>query len=110
VLVGEAPHHTVLSGTVKQEKHGSGRSYLGYSVYGLGQFGSVRVTMKSPPFVIQRYPFSPGLPIGPPPELPLVRTSRTPAAIRRGPAMAKLAARPRADGAIASEPMRSAHR
>ena len=97
VLVGEIPHHSVLSGTVKQGKHGSGRSYLGYSVYGLGQFGNVRVTMKSPPFVIQRYPFSPGLPIGPPPTLPLARTSGMIPAVRRARAIANAATMARAD-------------
>ncbi len=88
VLVGEVRHHTVLTGTVKQGKHGTGRAYLGYSVYGLGQFGDVLVTMKDPPFEIQRYPFSPGLPIGPPP-VTLARVSDTAAAIRQGPAMAR---------------------
>jgi hypothetical protein len=34
----------------------------------------VRVTLKSPPFQIQRYPFSPGLPLGPP--TALVRVSQ----------------------------------
>jgi uncharacterized repeat protein (TIGR01451 family) len=87
VLVGEIPHHSILSGTVKQGKHGTGRSYLGYSVYGLGQFGNVRVTMKSPPFVIQRYPFSPGLPIGPPPKLPQVRSNGAVQAVRRARAI-----------------------
>ncbi len=75
VLVGAVPHHTVLAGTVKQGKHGTGRAYLGYSLYGLGQFGNVKVTLKSPPFQIQRFPFSPGLPLGPP---ALARLSGTP--------------------------------
>ncbi len=66
VMVGAVPHRTVLGGTVVQGRHGSGRSYLGYSVYGLGQFGDVRVNMQSPPFVVARYPFSPGLPLGTP--------------------------------------------
>ena len=66
VLVGALPHHTVLTGSVKQGKHGTGRAYLGYSLYGLGQFGNVKVTLKSPPFQLQRFPFSPGLPLGPP--------------------------------------------
>ena len=72
VLVGEVPHRTIVTGSVMQGKHGTGRAYLGYSFYGLGQFGNVRVTLKSPPFEIQRYPFSPGLPLGPP---PLVRVN-----------------------------------
>ena len=73
VLVGAVPHRTVVTGSVKQGKKGSGRAYLGYSFYGLGAFGDVRVLLKSPPFEIQRYPFSPGLPIGPP--TPLARLS-----------------------------------
>jgi hypothetical protein len=77
VLVGAAPHRTVLAGTVKQGKHGTGRAYLGYSLYGLGQFGNVKVTLKSPPFQIQRFPFSPGLPIGQP-ALALARLSGAP--------------------------------
>ena len=65
-----------MTGSVKQGKHGSGRAYLGYSFYGLGSFGSVKVTLKSPPFQIQRFPFSPGLPLGPP--TPLARVSNAP--------------------------------
>ena len=96
VLVGEVPHKTVLSGTVVPGKHGSGRAYLGYSVYGLGQFGNVRVNMKSPPFVVQRYPFSPGLPLGTAPTL--ARVSESPDRARQGAAVVKVrAARPAAD-------------
>jgi uncharacterized repeat protein (TIGR01451 family) len=62
VVVGEVPHRTVLSGTIKKRKHGTGQSFLGYTIYGLGQFGDVRVKMKSPPFEITRYPFSPSTP------------------------------------------------
>ncbi len=83
VLVGEVPHRTIVSGSVKQGKHGTGRAYLGYSFYGLGQFGNVRVTLKSPPFQIQRYPFSPGLPLGPPTELARVSSAGPVAAARR---------------------------
>jgi len=36
---------------------------VGYTIYGLGQFGDVQVNMKSPPFLVTRYPFSPGPPI-----------------------------------------------
>jgi uncharacterized repeat protein (TIGR01451 family) len=96
VLVGEVPHKTVLTGRVVPGKHGSGRSYLGYSVYGLGQFGAVRVNVTSPPFVVQRYPFSPGLPLGTPPTL--VRVSESPERARQGVAVVKVsAARPVAD-------------
>jgi hypothetical protein len=40
VLVAAVPHRTMLTGSVKQGKHGTGRAYLGYSLYGLGQFGN----------------------------------------------------------------------
>ena len=76
VVVGEVPHRTVLSGKVKRGKHGSGQSFLGYTVYGLGQFGNVKVKMTSPPFEITRYPFSPGRP-------PSNRHSRTCGSMRR---------------------------
>ena len=59
-VVGEVPHHTVLSGNVKKSRNGSGRAYLGSTVWGLGQFGDVRVKMYSPPFQVGQYPFSPG--------------------------------------------------
>jgi uncharacterized repeat protein (TIGR01451 family) len=89
VLVGEVPHKTVLKGSVKQGKHGTGRAYLGYSLYGLGQFGNVRVTLKSPPFTIQRFPFSPGLPLGPPTPA-LARVSEGIDASRREPASVRV--------------------
>lgn len=59
-VVGEVPHRTVLSGSMRKSSTGTGRAYLGYSVWGLGQFGDVRVRMYSPPFQIDHYPFSPG--------------------------------------------------
>jgi len=60
-VVDEVPHHTVLSGTIKKSRTGSGEAYLGYTLYGLGNFGDVRVKMHSPPFQITVYPFSPGM-------------------------------------------------
>jgi hypothetical protein len=59
-VVGEVPHRTVLSGHVRKVPGGTGRVYLGYTIWGLGQFGDVRVKLASPPFQISRYPFSPG--------------------------------------------------
>ena len=55
-VVGEVPHHTVLTGTVKKGPHGTGRAYLGYTIYGLGNFGDVSVKMYSPPFQVDKYP------------------------------------------------------
>ena len=59
-VAGEIPHHTVLSGSVKKAKGGNGQAYLGYTLWGLGKFGDVRVKLRSPTFQITQYPFSPG--------------------------------------------------
>jgi uncharacterized repeat protein (TIGR01451 family) len=59
-VFGEVPHHTVLSGSVKKARGGTGLVYLGPSIAGLGRFGDVRVKLTSPPFQIGRYPFSRG--------------------------------------------------
>ncbi len=59
-VVGEVPHHTVLSGTIRKARGGTGQAYLGYTIWGLGSFGDVRVKLASPPFQISQYPFSPG--------------------------------------------------
>ena len=59
-VVGEVPHHTVLSGRVRKVRGGTGQAYLGSTIWGLGKFGDVRVKMSSPPFQIGQYPFSPG--------------------------------------------------
>ncbi len=59
-VVGEVPHHTVLSGSVRKARGGSGWAYLGDTIWGLGNFGDVRVKLASPPFQISQYPFSPG--------------------------------------------------
>ena len=59
-VVGEVPHHTVLSGSVRKVRGGTGQAYLGSTIWGLGKFGDVRVKMSSPPFQISQYPFSPG--------------------------------------------------
>ena len=59
-VVGEVPHHTVLSGSVRKVRGGTGWAYLGSTIWGLGSFGDVRVKLSSPPFQISQYPFSPG--------------------------------------------------
>ena len=59
-VVGEVPHHTVLSGSLRRVKGGTGLAYLGETIWGLGNFGDVRVKLASPPFQISEYPFSPG--------------------------------------------------
>ena len=69
VVVGEHPHHSVLTGKVARAKHKPSEPTLGYTIYGLGEFGDVLVNMTSPPFLVTRYPFSPGSPFpqqGPP--------------------------------------------
>ncbi len=67
IVVGEHPRRTVLTGKLVKAKHGAGLPILGYTIYGLGEFGDVQVNMKDPPFVVTRYPFSPGSPIPQPP-------------------------------------------
>ena len=59
-VVGAVPHRTVLSGRVRKARGGTGKAYLGSTIWGLGKFGDVRVKMFSPPFQIGQYPFSPG--------------------------------------------------
>jgi hypothetical protein len=57
-IVGMVPHRTTLSGTVKApRKHDvSTGTDLG-TITGLGQFGDVRVLLKTPPFRVAQYPF-----------------------------------------------------
>jgi hypothetical protein len=59
-VVGEVPHRTVLSGSVRKVRGGTGQAYLGYTIWGLGSYGDVRVRLSSPRFQIDQYPFSPG--------------------------------------------------
>ena len=59
-VVGAVPHRTVLSGSVRKSRTGTGQAYIGPTLYGLGRFGDVRVRMYSPPFEIGQYPFSSG--------------------------------------------------
>ena len=56
-VVGERRGKTVLSGTVRKTKRSSGVTNLG-EIRGLGNFGDVRVTLKTPPFLVKQYPFS----------------------------------------------------
>ena len=60
-VVDEVPHHTVLSGSLKRSRTSAGEAYLGYTLYGLGKFGDVRVGLHSPRFQVTRYTFSPGV-------------------------------------------------
>jgi uncharacterized repeat protein (TIGR01451 family) len=56
-LVGAVAHRTTLSGTVTRPgSRARGVTTVG-SITGLGQFGDVRVSLKSPPFLVRQYPF-----------------------------------------------------
>ena len=55
-VMGERPHRTSLSGTVKKTKRSTGSTNLG-AILGLGNFGDVRVSLKTPPFLVKQYPF-----------------------------------------------------
>ena len=55
-IVGEKPHRSVLSGTSKKTSAAAASTNLGI-IRGLGNFGDVRVTLKSPPFLVKQYPF-----------------------------------------------------
>jgi uncharacterized repeat protein (TIGR01451 family) len=55
-LVGMVPHRTTLKGRIKARKGGSGQTELG-TISGLGQFGQVKVLLKSPPFRVSQLPF-----------------------------------------------------
>jgi hypothetical protein len=59
-VVGEVPHHTVLSGSVRGVRGRTGQAYLGSTISGLGSFGDVRVKLSSPLFRVGSYPFSSG--------------------------------------------------
>lgn len=62
-LVGIKPRHSTLSGTVKTPVlHAARKSKAGGStdlgtIQGLGNFGDVKVLLKSPPFYVKSYPF-----------------------------------------------------
>jgi uncharacterized repeat protein (TIGR01451 family) len=55
-IVGMVPHKTTLKGTIKVRKRSSGQTELG-TISGLGQFGDVRVLLKTPPFQVKQLPF-----------------------------------------------------
>ena len=55
-LAGTVRKRSTLSGTLKSRKHGSGSTNLGI-IQGVGAFGSVRISLKSPPFLVKQYPF-----------------------------------------------------
>jgi uncharacterized repeat protein (TIGR01451 family) len=55
-IIGEVPKRSTLSGTIKKTKRSSRTTNLG-TIEGLGNFGDVRVSLKSPPFLVKQYPF-----------------------------------------------------
>ncbi len=55
-LMGTVPRRSTLSGTLKARKHGNGSTSLGI-IQGVGAFGSVKISLKSPPFLVKQYPF-----------------------------------------------------
>ena len=55
-VVGEVPGRTALSGSVKKTRGSSGQTNLGM-IQGLGNFGNVKVSLTSPPFMVKQYPF-----------------------------------------------------
>ena len=50
------PHRTTLKGHIKARRGGSGQTQIG-PITGLGQFGDVKVLMKTPPFRVTQLPF-----------------------------------------------------
>ena len=55
-IVGMVPRQTTLTGQIKVRKRSSGQTDLG-TITGLGQFGDVRVLLKTPPFLVNQLPF-----------------------------------------------------
>ena len=55
-LVGMVPDRTTLSGHVRAFRGGTGQTRIG-QVSGLGSFGSVRVLLRTPPFLVNSFPF-----------------------------------------------------
>ena len=55
-LVGMVPHRTTIRGKIKAGKRGSGQTQIGL-INGLGQFGDVKVLLKTPPFRVTQFPF-----------------------------------------------------
>lgn len=91
-LQGGVPGWTTLSGSVLgQRGRGDGVTTID-AIEGLGQFGQIRVTLSSPPFLVKQLPFNlnVGRPLPSPTPLPPPRPPapirRLPAPIRRPPA------------------------
>jgi uncharacterized repeat protein (TIGR01451 family) len=55
-VVGMVPHRTTLTGRIKALKGGTGQTQIG-TITGLGQFGDVKVLLKTPPFRVTQLPF-----------------------------------------------------
>ena len=55
-IIGEVPHRTSLSGSLRRTRGSSGRTNLG-TINGLGNFGDVRISLRSPTFLVNQYPF-----------------------------------------------------
>jgi uncharacterized repeat protein (TIGR01451 family) len=55
-VVGEVRGRTSLSGSVKKARGSNGRTQLGV-IMGLGNWGDVKVSLTSPPFMVRQYPF-----------------------------------------------------
>ncbi len=55
-IEGMVPHRTTLSGSIKTHRRGVGQTELG-TISGLGQFGDVKVLLKTPPFRVSQLPF-----------------------------------------------------
>ncbi len=93
-VLEQVPHHTVLSGTVRNARGRAGQAYLGQTISGLGRFGDVRVKLSSPEFRIGAYPFSSGsaAPLAARSQIvlsPLETTASSPKAITPKPAARK---------------------
>ncbi len=55
-LVGMVPDRTTLSGHVRAFRGGTGQTQIG-QVSGLGSFGAVKVMLRTPPFLVNSFPF-----------------------------------------------------
>jgi hypothetical protein len=56
-IVGMIPHRTTITGNIKPpRRHQPAQTALG-TITGLGQFGDVRVRLKTPPFLVKQFPF-----------------------------------------------------
>lgn len=57
-LEGGVPHRTVISGSVGRSRGQRSSVTTLAAIGGLGNFGDIRVNLKSPPFLVRQYPFS----------------------------------------------------